>query len=50
VGWRKWYLLLKEGRTKLPDEVPSGHPSLVMNDLKENIPIFQQVIATCFSS
>jgi len=28
--------VLKEGRTKLHDEVPSGRPSLVMDDLKKS--------------
>jgi len=50
VGWRKWRLLLKEDRTKLHDEVPSGRPSLVVDDLKENVPILHQVSVTCFSS
>jgi hypothetical protein len=50
VGWRKCCLLLKEGRTKLHDEAPSGRPSLVVDDLKENIPILHQVSVTCFSS
>jgi len=28
--------VVKEGRTKLHDKVPSGRPSLVMDDLKKN--------------
>jgi hypothetical protein len=39
IGGRKWCLLLKEGRTKLHGEVQSGRPSLVMDDLTENVPI-----------
>jgi hypothetical protein len=49
-GLRKWCLLLKEVRTKLLDEVPSGRHSLVMHDLKENVPTLHQVIFTCFPS
>jgi hypothetical protein len=39
MGRKKWCLLLKEGRSDLHDDVPSGRPSLVMDDLTENVRI-----------
>jgi transposase len=34
---KKWCRLLKEGRTSVHDKERSGRPSLVSDDLKENV-------------
>lgn len=33
---RKWYWLIREGRTNVHDKEQSGYPSLVTDDLKNN--------------